>query len=221
VRVPGDTDARLLVVPENQNDGWTATLSGVRLTPIRLDGWQQAWIVPAGKGGLVTLSFGPQRTFVVGLVAGLLAAILVVVAAFWRRQPVMAAVPRRREAARGELVPLVLGCAAVVAIGGLWGVVVLAAAGLARRLLRVGEVALVALGVALVAVASWAPWPQPAATNHGALARLLALAMLALLVIPAQRVLPPRPKGARAPDRARDGSAGGPPAAPGAPASTS
>ncbi len=117
--------------------------------------------------------------------------------------------------------PVALGCVAVVAIGGLWGMLVLAAAGVARRFLRAGEVALLTLGVALVAVASWAPWPLPAATNHGALARLLALAMLALLVIPAQRVLPRRPRATRAPDRARGGSADGPPAAPGAPAGTS
>ena len=39
-----------LEVHEVANPGWTATLNGHRLTPVTLDGWQQAFVVPAGAG---------------------------------------------------------------------------------------------------------------------------------------------------------------------------
>ncbi len=58
---PGDTD--LLVVNEIFNTGWTATLDGQRLSPLEVDGWRQAFIVPAGDGGQVHLSFAPERTY--------------------------------------------------------------------------------------------------------------------------------------------------------------
>ena len=46
-----------LVVAQNFNIGWKATLDGRTLTPVRVDGWQQAWIVPAGTGGKVQMDF--------------------------------------------------------------------------------------------------------------------------------------------------------------------
>jgi arabinofuranan 3-O-arabinosyltransferase len=77
VRVAAAAPA-LLVVRENANAGWRATLGGHRLSSVRLDGWQQGWIVPAGAAGIITLSYTPQSTFEVGLLAGLLAALAVV-----------------------------------------------------------------------------------------------------------------------------------------------
>jgi arabinofuranan 3-O-arabinosyltransferase len=71
----------LLVVHENTNPGWSATLHGTRLQPVVVDGWQQAWLVPAGSAGVVTLRFGPQAGFDVGLAAGAAAAAVLVVLA--------------------------------------------------------------------------------------------------------------------------------------------
>jgi arabinofuranan 3-O-arabinosyltransferase len=59
-----------LAVTENFNAGWTATLNGKTLRPVRLDGWRQAWIVPAGTAGDVALSFGPARLYHGLLVGG-------------------------------------------------------------------------------------------------------------------------------------------------------
>jgi arabinofuranan 3-O-arabinosyltransferase len=59
-----------LVVRENYNAGWQATLNGKRLKAVRVDGWQQAFEIPAGSVGTVDLNYGPQRTFVVGLGIG-------------------------------------------------------------------------------------------------------------------------------------------------------
>ena len=68
----------LLVVHENANAGWRATLAGKALTATTVDGWQQAWFVPAGAGGQVHLDFTPGRTFHVALVVGGLLVLLLV-----------------------------------------------------------------------------------------------------------------------------------------------
>ncbi|MFJ5259569.1 alpha-(1-_3)-arabinofuranosyltransferase family protein [Streptomyces sp. NPDC088387] len=73
---------------ENFNDGWKATLNGRELTPVRLDGWQQGWLIPAGEGGTVKLSYEPSSTYEAGLIgsgAGL--AVLVGLVVWRRREP--------------------------------------------------------------------------------------------------------------------------------------
>ncbi|BCK71448.1 coagulation factor 5/8 type [Streptomyces libani subsp. rufus] len=61
-----------LQMHENANDGWQATLHGRRLTPLRVDGWQQAFLVPAGSGGTVELSYTPAVAYDLGLAGGAL-----------------------------------------------------------------------------------------------------------------------------------------------------
>lgn len=75
----GPGAASYLEIHENFNAGWTATLNGRSLTAVRLDGWQQAFIVPAGRGGVISLSYSPAELYHVGLVGSALA--LVVLAA--------------------------------------------------------------------------------------------------------------------------------------------
>ncbi|HEY6787814.1 MAG TPA: alpha-(1-_3)-arabinofuranosyltransferase family protein [Trebonia sp.] len=67
-----------LEVHENFNAGWQATLNGRPLPAVELDGWQQAFLVPAGQGGLIKLKFTPTTVYHVALVLG--AAALVVLA---------------------------------------------------------------------------------------------------------------------------------------------
>ncbi|MEO7262127.1 MAG: alpha-(1-_3)-arabinofuranosyltransferase family protein [Jatrophihabitantaceae bacterium] len=76
----------LLVVHENFNAGWQARLGGRRLAAVRVDGWEQAFLVPAGSSGTVKLSYAPDRPYKAGLVAGALAAIALLALA-WRRRP--------------------------------------------------------------------------------------------------------------------------------------
>ncbi len=71
-----------LEVHQNFSTGWTATLNGMTLTPIRLDGWQQGYLVPAGRGGTVQMTFGPERTYLWGLAAGVLGVIVLLLIAF-------------------------------------------------------------------------------------------------------------------------------------------
>jgi arabinofuranan 3-O-arabinosyltransferase len=69
-----------LVVNENYNTGWQARLAGRVLQPVRLDGWKQAWILPAGSRGLATLTYGPQVQYedaLWGSGVGLLAVVIV------------------------------------------------------------------------------------------------------------------------------------------------
>ncbi len=73
----GAGDAAVLRVPENANSGWTATLDGVELARTRVDGWQQAWIVPQGREALVRLDFRPDAQYKGGLLVGGLSALAV------------------------------------------------------------------------------------------------------------------------------------------------
>ena len=65
-----------LVVPQNVNAGWQATLGGRRLRPVRLDGWEQAWLLPAGSSGTVTLTYQPNASYQRALAGGLAALVL-------------------------------------------------------------------------------------------------------------------------------------------------
>ena len=67
------TASSLLTIRENFNAGWTARLGSTTLRPVQVDGWQQAFLVPANLRGTVVLSYRPQRAFSAGLLLGLLA----------------------------------------------------------------------------------------------------------------------------------------------------
>jgi arabinofuranan 3-O-arabinosyltransferase len=81
VRVPARTADTLLVVPENANPGWQATLAGRPLIARTVDGWQQAYVVPPGTAGTVHLVFAPGRLYRAGLAAGAAAVLLLLLAA--------------------------------------------------------------------------------------------------------------------------------------------
>ncbi|RHW25124.1 DUF3367 domain-containing protein [Nocardioides immobilis] len=61
----------LLSLPENYNEGWVAEVDGEELTPVRVDGWQQGWVLPAGEEATVELRYRPQTTYDVVLPLGL------------------------------------------------------------------------------------------------------------------------------------------------------
>ena len=62
--------ASYLTIDQNANAGWAATLDGRPLAPVTVDGWRQGFLVPAGSGGTVLISFAPQREFTLALVLG-------------------------------------------------------------------------------------------------------------------------------------------------------
>ena len=73
----------LLVVNEAFNEGWEATLDGTKLSSLKIDGWRQAFVLPAGAGGTVHLRFAPDRIFKLGTIFGLFTLLAVFVMAFW------------------------------------------------------------------------------------------------------------------------------------------
>ncbi|GAA4697246.1 alpha-(1-_3)-arabinofuranosyltransferase [Phytohabitans rumicis] len=149
VRVEAGEEA-LLVVPENANSGWVATLDGKRLTPTRVDGWQQAWTVPAGAGGLVRLRFEPDGAYRLGLAAGGVAALAVVILALLPARPR----PDRHRRPPGRRYEYVLSAALVVLAVLLGGVlpVALVVACLIVRQLRPQVLPAVAFGGAAAAM---------------------------------------------------------------------
>ncbi|NYJ01035.1 arabinofuranan 3-O-arabinosyltransferase [Nocardioides thalensis] len=151
-------EGTLLYLPENFNEGWVAEADGERLMPVRVDGWQQGWVLPSGEATTVELRFAPQRTYDVLLPLGLgvsgavlLAGLLVLLAPLLqvvRRRPLTAVpardwpplVPTRWPLRAGAVVVslLLLGPACALALGGAvlagdrprWTAVAVAASGL-------------------------------------------------------------------------------------------
>ncbi|WP_285742345.1 alpha-(1-_3)-arabinofuranosyltransferase [Lentzea sp. NBRC 105346] len=121
--------AALLVVPENVNEGWRATLNGAVLERTRVDGWQQAWILPEGAGGEVELSFTPDTQYRFGLLIGVLSVLLVVFLAVRRSRRLVTFV----EPSRGRW-PVVVMIVLLGVLGGMLPIVALIACLLAREL---------------------------------------------------------------------------------------
>ena len=83
----------LLHLPENANPGWEARVDGEELRRVRVDGWQQGWVLPASGEVTVEMTYAPQRVYTVLLPLGLgvsglvlLAGIGAGIAVWWRRR---------------------------------------------------------------------------------------------------------------------------------------
>ncbi|MCO5973834.1 alpha-(1-_3)-arabinofuranosyltransferase domain-containing protein [Actinoallomurus soli] len=112
--------ASYLVVDENDNAGWRATIGGRTLRPVRIDGWRQAWALPAGTVGTVRLSYTPDRTYQAAVLIGLNFLVILVIAALWPSRHRPADPEPRPEAARGRfraVTVLVLTAGAAAGIG--------------------------------------------------------------------------------------------------------
>ncbi|MBB2941185.1 arabinofuranan 3-O-arabinosyltransferase [Actinoplanes lutulentus] len=134
---------RVLALRENVNTGWAASIDGEDLPTIVVDGWQQAWLVPAGASGEVVMRFDPDRLYGAAISGGalLLTGVTVVAILAGRGRPsgglpIMVAAARRR---RGVLLPALFGGAALVVFGGFAAIglaLIGAAAVLVFRVLR-------------------------------------------------------------------------------------
>jgi arabinofuranan 3-O-arabinosyltransferase len=123
-----------LALAEGWNKGWTATAGGQPLEARRMDGWQQGFEIPAGGVTTVQITFAPGRTQDRLLLAGLVAALLVLA---------LALLPDRGEPERpavvegGIPIPRWVPAVPVAALGGLLiGWIGLAAAAAALLLPR-------------------------------------------------------------------------------------
>ncbi len=221
-----------LELHQNANPGWVATLTErgrastaqkpMTLTAVTLDGWQQAFVVPAGSGGTITLTFGPVKFYHAWIILSAIGAIgLLVIASArrWRRRVpeamVLAAPPAAASPAAAPPVAASPAAAAPADSSRLAAWAGLAA--LCALLVAVGWPALVAVPVLVLLAARWpnrygvlafgcmiisgvlaAMAANPAATGSGAFggpAQACALVALAAVLIPAGLELPRRGAG--------------------------
>ncbi|MGW0709891.1 alpha-(1-_3)-arabinofuranosyltransferase domain-containing protein [Streptomyces sp. NPDC002643] len=174
----GDGAASYLTTYENFNEGWTATLNGRELTPVRLDGWQQGWRVPGGAGGTVKLSYEPSVTYEAGLIGAGVGLVVLIGLVLWRRQEPNPDAPQPAPPGPGLWLGTVALTLVGIVIAGLWAVVLvplLALLAWKRHALLV-PIAFLALAGAGVVAATGAG--EPVAAGEGAFsspAQLLAL----------------------------------------------
>ncbi|TFV82847.1 alpha-(1-_3)-arabinofuranosyltransferase family protein [Blastococcus sp. CT_GayMR16] len=151
VHVAARREATLLVVPENTNPGWTATLDGQRLETVAVDGWQQGYVLPAGAAGTVELDFGPGLLYRWALGIGAGAVLLLIALAVLRGRPARPSSPSGRRWSADALV-VVAAIAGTALVGGIVGLGALLVAALGgtlagrRRAAWLGAVAATALG---------------------------------------------------------------------------
>lgn len=72
---------RVIVMTQNANPGWHATLDDEVLTSQVVDGRRQGFIVPAGKDGALAVSFSPDRWYRGVLLGGALGGVLLLLTA--------------------------------------------------------------------------------------------------------------------------------------------
>jgi arabinofuranan 3-O-arabinosyltransferase len=96
---------RLLALDSNSNPGWVATVAGVPLDPVVVDGFRQGFVVPAGAEGPLEVRFAPDRPYrvllLVGLVLALALPVALLLAPGGSRVPVGVARPRVGRAGLG------------------------------------------------------------------------------------------------------------------------
>jgi arabinofuranan 3-O-arabinosyltransferase len=190
VRAPASATSRVLVIPESINPGWVArTSTGVRLTPVAVNGWQQGFVLPAGSPGTITLTYASNSLFRAGLAVSLSLLPLLALLAFWRvRQRRPEDAPAQPWSPGPWAAVGVLAAAALIA--GVGGVVVAGAAFGLRYALRdrprwrdsitlgLSAGGLIMAGAAL----SRHPWRSvDGYSGHSASVQLLALISLAVV----------------------------------------
>ncbi len=157
---------RTLELAENFNPGWVASVGGTPLEALRVDGWRQAFLVPAGVGGEVSLEYAPDRLYRQGLVVGLLAVAAVLALALVPGggatapvRPVNSAQPLLIGAGGWSLLaggPLAMGVFAGTCVV-LWALTRRAGR---PRALAAARGAVLGCGVVLAATVALLPWPE-------------------------------------------------------------
>ncbi|MEU9914944.1 alpha-(1-_3)-arabinofuranosyltransferase family protein [Streptomyces sp. NPDC051001] len=211
----GSGAAMYLTTYENYNDGWKATLGGKELSSVRLDGWQQAWRVPAGAGGDVKLSYEPATTYDAALIGSGVALLALVGLVLWRRRSPNPDEPQVLPPPPGLWLGTVALTVVGVLIAGWFALLVPALALLAHRrhewLVPIAFAALAGAGIAAATGAG-----EPVAAEHGAFghtAQLLALIGLFAAVVSVREPEAERtPPGSQAPTRQLPKVEGGEPA---------
>ncbi len=143
----GPGPASYVEVHQNANPGWVATLAGRPLTAVQLDGWQQGFVVPACRGGVVTMTFVQATFYHLWIILSALGVVtLLAVAIRAGRTPSFGPEPAPAGRRYAGLSPAVLASAGAWATLGALGVLMLAVGGP------------VVLAVPILALLAWR-WP--------------------------------------------------------------
>ncbi|ADB32160.1 coagulation factor 5/8 type domain protein [Kribbella flavida DSM 17836] len=166
LEVPPVAVPSVLTVAQNFSSGWEAYDStGRKLVPIRIGGWQQGWLLPAGPEQVVTARFAPDRDYRAGLLVGLWGLVFVAgFAVFSRRRSRHAGHSLRELGRLGPWPASVLMVLAGTFLAGWLGLAVTVLAAVLAWLLAGRRIALTATVVGVVlagtAVAALQPWPD-------------------------------------------------------------
>lgn len=188
-------EERLLVTNRAANPGLRANMGGISLTPRTVEAGTQAFVLPAGVGGEIKMSFAGERPYRWGLSGGLVLAALTVLGAILvlarRGAPASTNLGRDTHGAW-----LWLPCGAVsLLVAGLPGLGVVGASWLVLRwsTWRAGWLIAATLGIAGAWLAR-APWPSASYAGDSLFLGLCVLAALGVACAP-----PPRDRPARGP----------------------
>ena len=181
--LPRRGSSSILVAHQNFSSGWSArTATGVVLQPVRVDGWQQGWIVPAGTTGIVTATLDPDVWYVTALLSGAVALLVTFVMMIRSRGEHGAASPPARTTP--SWVGALIAPAAFALTFGWAGLAAIPLAALAWALpqSRVGRIWGVGILAAMAALmtAFGSRWPQgrPAVDNVVVQALVLAVILV-------------------------------------------
>jgi arabinofuranan 3-O-arabinosyltransferase len=182
--VPARAEASLLVINHNFNAGWRATTAaGGELEPVRVNGWQQGYVVQAGAGTTVREDFAPTGTYRLMLLLGLVALVALGGYTWARRRNAGPPGPSLTPRGGARRPQWLLAAAVLVALSGIWGIAALAVAEVLVRTVRRGVPWLVlAAGVAAGGLVALGPWLGGGAAVDSAAAQALVLISFALVV---------------------------------------
>ncbi|MFR9767156.1 alpha-(1-_3)-arabinofuranosyltransferase [Nocardia sp. SC052] len=211
---PTNAGDRLLVLPLSTNVGWRATSADGRvLEPVVVDGWQQAWLLPADATGPVTITFPVDRWYRLAIFGGLLLLLPLAVLAVPRRARPAAGMPTDQANSSTEVPGTwgrrwmgaigLTGAATVIAgpVGGAATVIALAATRFTRFVTPRALVVVAGMGTMLSAAAlSTGPWRSPDRYMGGSVLVQLP-AVLAIIAVGIAAL--PRPKHADRPGAIR------------------
>ena len=201
VQVEARSGPVLLTVRENINRGWSARANGLELVSVPVDGWQQGWVVPAGKAVVVDLHYWPGLAYrwalLIGAVAvGLLVLLAVLPARSGGRQRLRR---RRTGASTAAAVAVAAALGLLAGVPGLMAWAVAVGVHLAGRRRRAAVVPAWVAGAAYaLAAAGLALRPWGGADYAGSSRPVTALSLLALAA--ATVTLPERAASAASPD---------------------
>lgn len=160
--VPPAAQVRLVELTQNFNAGWQAELTDpvtgevLTLSSIEVDGWRQAFVLPANAAGDLKIHFAPDVSYRLGLMIGLFSLVtLLLVGVRSRKLSSIELHPWRN----GHWFLVVLGALTAVVVGGLAGVIGLCLGAYCRYRRLSAALVISVAGLIGFGISVGYPWP--------------------------------------------------------------